>query len=133
MATEGITVLNTETFLFLYYLGLGFMLFLGWMCLAEPFERAADPERRRSLRRVAVGLAVAGVLHPVLALAARDLSRQLQPFEGPADPEIAGTVRLTNRALAAALTLLTVVFLSQLTPLAEAPGLRQIGEVLPYG
>ena len=126
-------MLNTETFLFLYYLGLGFVLFLGWMCLAEPFERAADAERRRALRRVAVGLAVAGVLHPVLALAARDLSGQLQPFEGPADPETTRTVRLTTQALIVALLLLTVVFLSQLTPLADVPGLRQIGEVLPYG
>lgn len=120
---------TTETFLFIYYLGCGFVIFLGWMCVADP--RTVSLGRRRGLRRLAVGLAVAGVLHPVLALAGRDIGVQLRLAE-PTDPEAVRTVRIADRGVAAALVVLAAVLLSQLGPLEGVPLLRHIRAGLPY-
>ena len=126
-------MLTTATFLFIYYVGCGYVIVLLWMCVTDPSGRAVEPAVRRRLHRLAVGLAVAGVLHPVLALAGRDVGEQLRRADGPPDPRAHRTVRLTNWGLAVALGVLGTVVVSQLGPFEDAPVLRQVSEALPYG
>ncbi len=123
---------NTEAFLFIYYVGYGFVIFLLWMCVTDPSGRAVGPRRRRRLHRLALGLAAAGVIHPVLALAGRDIGQQLGRAEGLPDPEAARTVRLTNWGLALGLSTLALVVISQLGAFEAVPVFRQIREGLPY-
>lgn len=126
-------MLNTEAFLLIYYVGYGFVIFLGWMCVTDPTGRAVDARRRRGLHRLALGLAVAGVIHPVFALAGRDIGRQLGLTDGLPDPQAAQTVQLASLGLAVGLSLLAAVIVSQLAPFEDVPVFRQIREGLPYG
>ncbi|HMG40468.1 MAG TPA: hypothetical protein VK611_04035 [Acidimicrobiales bacterium] len=66
---------GTTTTLIAYYLGLGFVIFLGWAA-AVPDRRLDGPTARRYLRWTTV-TAVVGLLHPALALGARDIVGQV--------------------------------------------------------
>lgn len=125
-------MLNTGTFLFLYYFGYGFVIWLLWMCVADPSGRAVDPVVRRRLHRLARALAVGGVLHPAFALAGRDIGVQLGRAEGPPDSRVDRTLQLTNCGVVIAVGVLVVVVLSQLAPFEDVPVFRQIREGLPY-
>jgi hypothetical protein len=92
-------VLGTELSLTLYYAGLGFVVFLLWATVAGEPGRTTAPARRGRLHRLAIGMAVAGLLHPGLAIAARDLAVQLGRTEGVHDPRVPATMRLTTAAL----------------------------------
>lgn len=64
----------TET-LVAYYLGGGFVILLGWVaCLPD---RQLDRAGARRYLRWSTVAAVAGLLHPALALAARDIAGQV--------------------------------------------------------
>ena len=125
-------MLGTATFLAFYYLGFGFLAFLGWACITDSSGRPVGPVPRRRLRRLSIALALVGVLHPALALAGRDLAAQLRDIDGPPDPNAAWTVRITGWAVVAALGLAALVVLSQLGPFEAVPGLQQIRAALPY-
>lgn len=103
---------TTATTVAIYYLGFGFVIFLGWACIA--LEPLASPgaDRRRRLHRLAVALSVAGVLHPALALAGRDIAAQLGRADGPHDPRARRTLLVTSSALAIALVLFAAVVTS---------------------
>ena len=126
-------MLNTETFLFIYYIGGGYVIVLLWMCVSDPSGRPVGPAVRRRLHLLAGALAVVGALHPVLALAGRDIAQQLRGADGPPDPRAHRTLRLTSWGFAVALGVLVLVIVSQLRPFEDAPGFRQIREALPYG
>ena len=125
-------MLSTETFLAVYYLGCGFVIFLLWGCVSDEADRAVEPAHRRRLHRLATASAVVGVLHPALALAGRDLAGQLGRADGPHDPRAAGTLRVTTWALAVAAGLAGLVVVSQIEPFDEVPLLRRIATGLPY-
>lgn len=125
-------MLNTGTFLALYYLGYGFVIALGWLCIPDPSGRAIDPEGRNRLHRLAIGLALVGVIHPVLALAGRDVAVQLSRSEGPFDPRASTTVRVTSWGLWVALGLALLVVASQLGPFDGVPVFREIRAGLPF-
>lgn len=125
-------MLSTETFLAVYYLGYGFVIFLGWACLADTSDGPGGPNRRDRLHRLARSLVVVGVLHPAAALAARDIAAQLTRPEGPHDPRVSRTIRATNGGLALALAVAAVVVTSQLGPFEDAPVFRQVGAGLPF-
>ena len=118
-------MLSTETFLAFYYLGFGFVIFLGWACLTE----ITDAVR---IRRLAVALALAGVLHPALALAGRDLAGQPGRAGAYPDAGALATVRTTTWALVVALGVAALVVASQLGPLENLPILRQVRSGLPF-
>ena len=125
-------MLGTATFLAFYYLGFGFLAFLGWACITDSSGRPAAPLHRKRLRRLSVGLALVGILHPALALAGRDLAAQLRDTDGPPDPDAGRTLRITGWAVVAAVGLAVLVVLSQLGPFEAVPGIRQIRAALPY-
>lgn len=108
-------MLGRATFLAFSYLGFGFVAFLGWACVTDSSGRALDAARTTRLRRLAIGLAVVGLLHPALALAGRDLATQLRDRDGPPDPRARRTVLLTGWATVVALGLATVVVLGQVS------------------
>lgn len=130
--TERIPVLGTEAFLVLYYLGCSFVVFLVWACVCDAPSEAVHPVQHRRVHRLAVGLAVAGLLHPAVALAGRDLARQMGPAGVPHDLATRRTIQVTTWFLALALVLAAVVVLSQVGPLRDLPILRQIAAGLPY-
>ena len=125
-------MLNTASFLLLYYFGYGFVLALGWLCIPDPSSRAQDPEGRNHLHQLARGLAVVGVIHPVLALAGRDVAVRLSRSDGPFDPRAPQTVRVTRWGLWVALGVTLLVVASQLGPFDGVPVLRQIRAGLPF-
>lgn len=125
-------MLNTESFVALYYLGFGFVIFLGWACIPDASDGRVDSVRRNRLHSLAVGLAVVGVVHPAFALAGRDVAAQLSRPDGPHDPGAPGTVRVTTSGLAVALSVAAIVIASQLGPFEDAPVLRQIRTGLPF-
>ena len=92
-------MLGTDISLVLYYLGGGFVIFLGWAAVAGEPDRAIGPRPRARLHQLALGLAVAGLLHPAFALAGRDLAVQLGRTEGVHDKRSPATVRLTTIGL----------------------------------
>lgn len=92
-------MLGTDISLVLYYLGGGFVIFLGWAAVAGEPDRATRPRPRARLHQLALGLAVAGLLHPGFALAGRDLAVQLGRTEGVRDQRSPTTVRLTTIGL----------------------------------
>lgn len=126
-------MLTTTTFLFIYYIGCGYVIVLLWMCVGDPSSRPVGPAVRRRLHLLAATLAVVGVLHPVLALAGRDIGEQLRRADGPPDPRAHRTVRLTNWALGVALCVFLTVIVSQLGPFEDAPVFQQVSDALPYG
>lgn len=125
-------MLTTETFLALYYLGFGFVIFLLWAVIAQEADDALAPSRRRRLHQLAFGLATVGVLHPGLALAGRDLAVQLGRADRPHDARAAGTLRLTSGCLGVGLGLAALVAASHLGPLEDVPILRQLRRGLPF-
>lgn len=125
-------VLNTEIFVAVYYLGFGFLIFLGWMCILDASGPPVDQVRRNRLHRLAVGLATVGLVHPAFALAGRDLAAQLGRVDGPYNPKAASTLRITTWGLAVALTVAVLVVAAQLGPLGDAPVFRQIRSALPF-
>jgi hypothetical protein len=64
----------TETVL-MYYLGGGFVILLGWAA-CHPDRQLDDTTARRYLRWTTIAGFV-GLLHPALALAAKDIMRQV--------------------------------------------------------
>jgi hypothetical protein len=68
-------LLGTTEKVLLYYLGLGFTIFLGWGVFV-PLGRLDVAAARRYLRWSTVA-AVVGLLHPALPLAARDIVGQV--------------------------------------------------------
>lgn len=125
-------MLSTETFLVLYYLGYGFVIFLGWACIVDASGAPSEPSRRIWLHRLAVGLAIVGVLHPALALAGRDIAVELGRSDGLSDPKAPRTLRVTNWALAFGVAGAVLIIASQLDPLEDAPIFRQIRTGLPF-
>lgn len=68
-------MLGTTETLLVYYLGLGFVVLLGWAaCL--PDRQLEEPQARRYLRRSTVA-AIIGIIHPAVPLAARDIIGQV--------------------------------------------------------
>ena len=125
-------MLGTATVLAFYYLGFGFVAFLGWACVTDSSGRALGPVRAKRLHRLARGLAVVGLLHPALALAGRDLATQLRDADGPPDPRARTTVRLTGWATVVAVGLAALVVLGQLGTFETLPGLGRIGAALGH-
>lgn len=125
-------MLTTETFLALYYLGYGFVIFLGWACLTDSSSGPLTSARTRRLRRGVIGLAVLGVVHPAFALAGRDLASQLGRPDGPPPPGAAVTELVSTWGVAVSCTLAAGVIASRLSVFDEAPFLRQVGAGLPF-
>lgn len=83
-------MLGPTEIVLIYYLGFGFVILLGWAA-CHP-DRLLDTDgARRYLRRAALA-AVAGIVHPAIALAARDLIGQVG-HELPTGQDIATTHR----------------------------------------
>lgn len=125
-------MLSTETFLALYYLGYGFVIFLGWACIVDASGAPGEPSRRDRLHRLAVGLAIVGVLHPAFALAGRDIAVQLGRSDGLSDPNAARTLRATNWGLALGVAVAALIITSQVDSFEDAPGFRRIRTGLPF-
>lgn len=125
-------MLGTETALALYYVGFGFVIFLGWAAIADELNRTVEPVRRNKLYRLAVGLALAGVLHPGFALAGRDIAVQLGRVDGPPDPGGDRTIRVANWGVVVALSLVALVLASHLGRFEDVPVFRQIRAGLPF-
>jgi hypothetical protein len=94
--------LSSADALLAYYLGLGFVVLLGWAA-AHPDRRLDAPATRRYLRWTTLA-AIAGVLHPALALGARDIVGQV----GHELPDEPGLRRILQRTTAT-VNVLTVV------------------------
>ncbi|MGQ0617800.1 MAG: hypothetical protein ACT4PW_12555 [Acidimicrobiia bacterium] len=97
--------------LLLFYLGFGYVVLFGWAALAADVLYAPTPEARRRPERIGRLLVLAGLAHPALVLAGRDIIRQARqadagPEDGPASATATGKV---DAALAASLTVAGVV------------------------
>ena len=68
-------MLGTTETLLVYYLGLGFVVLLGWAA-CQPDHHLEEPQARRYLRRATLA-AILGVIHPAVPLAARDIVGQV--------------------------------------------------------
>jgi hypothetical protein len=68
-------LLGTRQVLFLYYLGLGFVIFLSW-AIAVPDRQLDESAVRRYLRWTTIA-AIVGLVHPAIPLAARDIIGQV--------------------------------------------------------
>ena len=124
-------MLSTETFLAVYYIGFGFVIFLGWACVTDTSGSPPDHGRRNRLHRLAVGLAILGVLHPALALAGRDIAAEMGRSD-LSDPRAPRTLLVTNWGLALAVAVAALIIASQITALEDAPVVRQIRTGLPF-
>ncbi|MGH9210251.1 MAG: hypothetical protein ACRD2C_06155 [Acidimicrobiales bacterium] len=67
-------MLGTSEIVVVYYLGFGYVILLGWAA-CHPDHQLDVPSAVRYLRR-SVLVAVVGLLHPALTLAARDIIGQ---------------------------------------------------------
>ena len=123
-------VLSQEAFLTIYYLGYGFVIFLAWVCITGTPNRPADHHRRRVLQRLA---AVAGVLHPALALTGRDIAAQLAATDGQPDPNADRITGLTNLGLAVSLVLAALVIASHFRTFEDVAVFGHIRDRLPFG
>jgi hypothetical protein len=85
-----------------YYLGLGFVVLLGWAAV-HPDRRLDAPATRRYLRWTTL-VAIAGLVHPALALGARDIVGQVG-HELPDEPGLHRALQRTT----ATVNVLTVV------------------------
>jgi hypothetical protein len=86
---------DTSSALLAYYLGVGFAILLGWAA-GHPDRRLDERSADRYLRWSRVA-AVAGVAHPALALAARDIVGQVG-HDLPDDPDLRRRQRRTATA-----------------------------------
>ena len=125
-------MLGTETYLALFYLGFGFVIFLGWAAIADELNKSLEPSSRARLRRLAVALAVGGVVHPALALAGRDIAGQLGRTDGPRDPLAERTIRIANWGVVAALGITALVISSHLKQFEDLPVLREVRTGSPF-
>lgn len=91
-------MLGSTEALLAYYLGFGFVIFLGWVA-ALPTRLLDEPSARRYLRGSTIA-AVIGLLHPAIALAARDIVSQVGIDLPATDTGLRRTTAITN-ALAA--------------------------------
>jgi hypothetical protein len=97
-------VLGTSSAVALYYLGVGFAALLAWG-IASP-DRALDADTVRRYQRWAPAAAALGVLHPGLALAARDVLSQVA-LDVPADDTALAARHARARRLVDALLVLS--------------------------
>lgn len=100
-------MLPTEAALVMYYLGLGYLIFLGWAGVMVDVTLGATLSRPAA-RRLARGMSVVGVVHPALALAGVDVARQLQR-QTEADTDDTATAQLAYVCLAVATALAAIV------------------------
>ena len=68
-------MLGTTETLLVYYLGVGFVVFLGW-ATCHPDRQLEERQARRYLRGATIA-AIVGVIHPAVPLAARDILGQV--------------------------------------------------------
>lgn len=99
---------TTETLL-IYYLGLGFVILLGWAA-ALPTRQLDEATARRYIRAATIA-AVVGLLHPAIALSARDIIGQV----GVELPDGNPTLRHRRQRAATVINALTI---ASLIPLA---------------
>jgi hypothetical protein len=78
-------VLGPTEIVLTYYLGFGFVVLLAWV-VATPDRQLDETAARRYLRWTTIA-AVAGVVHPAVALASRDIVGQVG-IELPDDPRL---------------------------------------------
>lgn len=100
-------MLPIEAALVMYYLGLGYLIFLGWASVMVEVTLRATLSRPAA-RRLARGMSVVGVVHPGLALAGVDVARQLQR-QTDADADDTATAQLAYACLAVATAIATIV------------------------
>jgi hypothetical protein len=125
-------VLGTQANLALYYLGFGFVIVLGWAAIADELNKTLEPAARTRMHRLAVGLALAGLVHPAFALAGRDIAGQLGRADGPIDPMAGRAVKITTWGVVAAMCVVAVVIASHLGRFDDAPILQDIRDGLPF-
>lgn len=89
-------MLPSDATLALWYLGVGYLAFLGWAAIVHDLVNSAVGTTPRRTRPIALACVVAGVLHPAFALAAYDVTRQLQNEGDPTErwPARLGVVAL---------------------------------------
>lgn len=89
-------MLPSEATLALWYLGVGYLAFLGWAAMVHDLVNSEVGTTPRRTRPVAVACVVAGAFHPAFALAAYDVTRQLRNEGDPLDawPARLGTVAI---------------------------------------
>ncbi|HKE76987.1 MAG TPA: hypothetical protein VKB57_25420 [Acidimicrobiales bacterium] len=104
-------MLGTTELLLTYYLGVGFVVVLAWAAL-QPSRRVDDRAAGRYFRWSTV-VAAAGLLHPAVPLAARDIVGQVA-LDIPDDN---ATLQRMHRRAASATNALTIVSLFPLVAL----------------
>lgn len=88
----------------MYYLGLGFVALLGWAGVAQALNEPLDDGRRARWRRASTTLAVIGLLHPAIALVARDVAVQVdRDDDNERDEPTSRHLRLANWCTATSL------------------------------
>lgn len=105
---------SPEVLLAIYYLGLGFVAFLGWAGIAAALNEPLDNGGRTAWRRVSITLAVVGLLHPAVAFAARDIAIQVDRDDDGGHDASTRHLRLANWCAILSLVIAGALILTQM-------------------
>jgi uncharacterized membrane protein YbhN (UPF0104 family) len=120
-------VLGTDALLALYYLGFGFAVFLCWAIVADRLNDDLDQPLRDRLTRRAGAVAVLGIFHPAVSLAARDILKQVGE-EG----ELPAVARVVDAMSVVGVIAAVAVIAAHMARFHDAPGLQSLRSMLPF-
>jgi peptidoglycan/LPS O-acetylase OafA/YrhL len=104
-------VLASKATLALYFFGAAYLAVLAWAAVVHDVINDPSGEGRARAGRLATGYLIAGLVHPVLALAAWDIARQVDAAD-PDGAAIAARVRrLAPVVVAVSVAAAVVLFL----------------------
>lgn len=126
-------MLSTEARLALFYVGIGFVILLGWTAAAAALVDPIDGRRRHRHRRAASMLSVAGLLHPALALGARDITVQIGHVDDDSpDPASRRAVHVANTMVALSIGVAVLILASHTDQLAGSEPFQSVRSALPF-
>ncbi|MGH9138839.1 MAG: hypothetical protein ACRD0G_17650 [Acidimicrobiales bacterium] len=121
-------MLGTGARLVLFYLGYGYLVFLGWAAVISTTDRSHQPIDGTRVRRRATAAAAVGLLHPAFAFAVWDIARTV----GRRVPD-GGSESTDRRCLVAAcasVAIAALVIMSHLHQFQDTPVLSGVREAL---
>ena len=124
---------STEAQLVMYYVVFSFVALLGWAGIAQALNEPFDDDRRRPWRRASTILAVIGLLHPAVALVARDIAVQVdRDDDNERNEPPTRHLRLANWCTVASLIVAGTFLLIQTQGAGDDDAMRGVHEAMGH-